>query len=158
MTSTVVVIENCKQYNFLLLPLGGTRYVWHDEIMKFADDNTSIAMSVRPLPSDDERMLAARRTVRLAVPAAGCRVFCLSGTIWLTEGTGGRDHILRRGESRTVSAKGKSVLWAVEDAVFRCTVPGPKDSVRVGSFSRRIKVLVDGFFGRQGNRVVHKAK
>jgi len=125
--------------------------------MKFVADYTSIAMSIRPTQSDDVRMLAARRTVRLAVPAAGCNVFCLSGTIWLTEGTGGRDRILKRGESWTVSAKGTSILWAVEDSAFRCVGTAPKDRVRVGSFVRRMKAAVVGFFCRREKRIVRKA-
>jgi hypothetical protein len=158
MTGTVVKIENCKQYNFSLLPLGGTRRVWHDDVMKFVAEYTSIAMSVRPSQPDDVRMLAARRTVRIAVPDAGCCVYCISGTIWLTEGTGGRDHIMRRGESRDVSARGASVLWAVEDAAYRCVVTVPKKYVRVGFLARRMKAAVAGLFRRREKRIVRKVQ
>jgi hypothetical protein len=50
---------------------------------------------------------------------AGESVSCDHGLLWLTQSNDGRDYFLRAGESFTVTSRGRVVVQALEESLFR---------------------------------------
>ncbi len=55
--------------------------------------------------------------------AAGARVVCRSGTVWVTQEGVRRDDFLRRGESLTLQSRGVTLAQAVDRASFAIESP-----------------------------------
>jgi hypothetical protein len=54
----------------------------------------------------------------------GTEVFCLKGTVWLTQEGDPRDVILGAGQSFVLDRKGVAVAYALKDAAITVGVPG----------------------------------
>jgi hypothetical protein len=135
MTGTVIKIEICHHNNSLHLSLFSPFSFWHSSRMKIQVPSEDKGL----LHSDTSvRTLRENETFRISTGAGGCRVTCLDGMVWLTEGTGGRDHILRRNESWITKRPGRIVLWAVKAAAFAVYVSGPDNFRRFSPFDKGI--------------------
>ncbi|CAN0437718.1 unnamed protein product, partial [Phaeothamnion confervicola] len=55
--------------------------------------------------------------------AAGTRIACADGTLWITQYADTRDIVLRAGDSFVVDRDGKVVVSAVSDSVFAAIPP-----------------------------------
>lgn len=98
---------------------------------------------------DSKVELAARQVLRLT-DAAGVRVVCLRGGVWLTQNDDLRDLILRAGESFTLDRDGVALVSAMEPGTVRLEkpsllkAPGTKILAALGAVFRRLARAITG--------------
>ena len=73
---------------------------------------------------DIKPIVLAKRTVHRIENGKGAEVFCLKGTVWLTQEGDPRDVILGAGQSFLLDRKGVAVAYALKDAAIAVGVPG----------------------------------
>ena len=61
-----------------------------------------------------EMLLKQRELLDLGEMLQGVRIVCQHGQCWVTQSGDNRDHILRRGESFAIRAKGQVIITAIE--------------------------------------------
>ena len=78
---------------------------------------------MRPL-LDIKPIALAKRSVHRIENGKGTEVFCLDGTVWLTQEGDPRDIILGAGQSFLLDRKGVAVVYALKAATISVGVPG----------------------------------
>jgi len=74
-------------------------------------------LDIKPIP-------LARGSVHRIENAKGTEVFCLRGTVWLTQERDPRDIILGSGQSFVLDRKGTAVVYALRDAAITVGTAG----------------------------------
>ena len=70
-------------------------------------------MTVRYSDNPETRLTLERGQVASTTEARGMAVECVRGTVWITYGLGGGDHVLEPGERLPVNARGRMVIEAI---------------------------------------------
>jgi hypothetical protein len=70
-----------------------------------------------------ELLLNERELLNLGENLRGLRIVCREGRCWLTQAGDSRDHILRAGDSFTVSACGQLIITATESCRLMLVEP-----------------------------------
>ena len=73
---------------------------------------------------DIKPIMLARRSVHRIENGKGAEVFCLSGTVWLTQEGDRRDVILGAGQSFLLDRQGVAIAYALKDSSITVGVPG----------------------------------
>ena len=70
-----------------------------------------------------ELLLNEHELLNLGENLHGLRIVCREGRLWLTQAGDSRDHILRAGDSFTVSASGQLIITATESCRLMLVEP-----------------------------------
>ena len=83
----------------------------------------AVEMIMRPL-LDIKPIVLAQRSVHRIENGKGTEVFCLKGTVWLTQEGDPRDIVLSPGQSFVLDRKGVAVVYALKEAAITVGTPG----------------------------------
>lgn len=98
--------------------------------------------------ADTSRISLDKRQVAVLREAAGTRITCLSGMLWITQDREGSDWMLRPGEEITLDRNGKTVIEALRPSEARLTEPASS----AAPWWKRAGCAVIGYFTELGMR------